>query len=244
VNINIQQIRDVVASNAQRVALLGDWAIDVDLDKSINSRIPEKDKTAAGFDAGIACCYNLIPMPRQRLAATLHANYTPEAIAQVIRESQNHEVDPDSETGWWLSASSVCKEGGQTVDTFIDQILTFKGLVRNSVARTVAAESMLQKMRSTFNMDKGFPFGTVDGCAQGAYLAGHKWATWYDKDDDLYFIGTFHEGMEKALKDFEWSDELAEDGRTKSGKIYDKLFKCANEDEFLRAAEVVKAHFA
>ena len=42
--------------------------------------------TIAGFDAGIACALDLIPRDRQKLAATLHCNYSKSAVMQVRKE--------------------------------------------------------------------------------------------------------------------------------------------------------------
>ncbi len=90
-------------------------------------RIPQDaNEKAPGFDAGIACATDAIPREKQELAAHLHANYTKDAVMQVRKEAAEH--NPDSQTAWWLSACSVCKEGEIDGPAFLKQMEDFKAI--------------------------------------------------------------------------------------------------------------------
>ncbi len=78
----------------------------------------------------------------------------------------------------------------------------------------------------------GIPFGTVDGCMHGAYIAGHPIAGMYAQEYGIYFIGTFDAPLDSALADFPWKDPNAEGHRGNSGMIAPGFFKCADEEEF------------
>jgi len=240
--MSISKIQHIVRKNAGRVASLGNWPPYIPAE-SLLSRIPA-DTKGSGFDAGLACALDLIPRNKQRLSATLHAAYTPEAVAQVLKESET--MDPDSETVWWLAACHVCDEGAVVdEDHFLWQIHDFKNLVSNAEARVEMARDELEVMQSTFETETyGFPHGIVDGCIQGAYLVGHQFGTIYAKEYNLYFIGTYLPTL--GLEEFEWSDEVDEQGRPLSGPVHGsrQFVKCKDLPEFLAAVEVVKRHLA
>ena len=240
--------RQNVLANASRVAELGNWPEWID-PNSLAERIPSESKSGAGgFDAGVACALGLIPEDKQKLAATLHAAYTPEAVAQLRTELED--LNPDSETAWWLAACSVCEEGSVDVEKFIAQIADFKDLCKPENIREFlnAAKKAEREMLDTFYEDErfgeGVPFGTKDGCMQGAYLAGHPFAVMYSEEYEIYFIGTFHPSL--GLENFEWSSEKDEEGRDLSGPVFGskQFVKCKDLDEALRAIEYVKKHSA
>jgi len=110
--LEMAELTQLVGWEATRVADVGDWPewMKSTAKESLLSRVPTVDSKASGFDAGIACTLDLIPRSKQVLSAALHAAYTPDKVAQVIKEMEN--IDADSETVWWLAACSVCDEGG------------------------------------------------------------------------------------------------------------------------------------
>lgn len=238
-----ERLRAHVLLAGPRIAELGAWPAYIDAEASLAGRIPVGgQRDAPGFDAGLAAALDLIPRERQRLAATLHAAYTPEAVAQARQEIE--QADPDSETTWWLAACSVCREGEIDAPAFAEQLVEFERLRHDPSARLTAARSEFQAMRGRYEMRDGVPFATADGGAQGAYLDGHPYAGMYADQADLYFIGTYEESL--GLEDFEWSAEVDEQGRARSGGVHgSKAFvKAANQDEYERAIAVVKARFA
>jgi hypothetical protein len=104
----INQLKQIVIENADRIAKLGGWPGYVSPD-SLGSRVPEEGGRSQGFDAGVACALDLIPREKQKLAATLHASYTPEAVEQVRREvTYGDDRFSRTETYWWLIACSFC----------------------------------------------------------------------------------------------------------------------------------------
>ncbi len=241
-NVEIQKITETVKTEASRVKQLGNWPAWVG-EESLTARIPQNnEKPAPGFDAGVACALNLIPENKQKLASTLHAAYTPEAVTQIRQEIEN--MNADSETAWWLSASSICDEGGVNQEKFIKQINDFTNLTKNPEPRKQAAESMLNNIKHSFafNSELGdnVPFGSKDGCIQAAYVAGHKFGVQYAENYGLYFIGTYEPSL--GLENFAWSNEKDEQGRAKSGPVFGskQFVKCATKEELKNALEAVK----
>lgn len=228
-----------------RVAALGAWPAWIG-PESLTDRIPVADEEASGFDAGIACALDLIPRDKQQLAAKLHAAYTEEAVEQVRAEIV--ELDPDSETCWWLAGCAVCIEGRVDRDTFLDQVKQFVRLAGDRKLRLAEAKRTLDEMLSTFTVSEqgplaGVPYGEVDGCQQGAYLAGYDLAAMkaeFTDEPALYFLGTFRETL--GLDMFLWSGEIDSQGRARSGPVHGsrQFVKCTSFDELARAAAVAR----
>jgi hypothetical protein len=246
IEIQVEALRSRVAANAARVRELGHWPAWVSAD-SLAERVPQiGDTKAAGFDAGVACALDLIPRNKQELSASLHGAYTPEVVTRVLREIEN--LDPESETAWWLAACNICKEGGIDQTAFLQQIEDFKKLAENPEDRAKAARSEYEAMTSRFTVASEFgedvPFGTEDGCMQGAYLKGYPFAVQWAENYGVFFIGTFHESL--GLEDFPWSEEKDEKGRAKSGPVWGskQFIKCATKDELKAALVIVKNKFA
>lgn len=237
--LSLEKIRSMVGQNAERVAELGEWPEYIE-PGSLLERVPQEgEDNAPGFDAGVACALDLIPRDKQKLAATLHANYTKDAVMQVREELK--EMNPDSETIWWLAACSVCKEGGINEERFMQQIKDFKELSADDGERKKSAEGEFEKMTSAYTLKyDGVPYGEQDGCIQGAYIDGYSFGVMYAENYGIYFIGTYEDSL--GLEDFDWSDEKDEEGRAKSGPVFGskQFVKCANEEELKRALGVVK----
>lgn len=245
VEVQVAALLEKIKANAARVKELGKWPSYVE-EESLAERVPKQgNNNAPGFDAGLACALDLIARDKQELAATLHAAYTPTAVEKVRGEMRN--LDPDSETCWWLAACHVCREGEINQEQFLQQIEDFKKLASDTDARAVAAKQEYENMISKFNFDETIgadvPFGTQDGCMQGAYIKGYPFATQYNEAFGLYFIGTYEGSL--GLEDFKWSEEKDDKGRAKSGPVWGskQFVKCANKEELLKALEVVKNKF-
>lgn len=234
----LQTIRDQAALRVNEVAALGGWPSYIP-PLSILERIPKDETTRApGFDAGLACALDLIPRDKQELAAQLHANYSKEAVMRVREEHAAH--DPNSATTWWLAACGVCDEGNVTAASFLQQIELFKQLAQDPQARLDAAEKQFEKMSSTFEIKYEVPYGEIDGCIQGAYVAGYPFGVHFSREYGLYFIGTYEPSL--GLENFEWGTEVDEKGRAKSGPVFNskQFVKCASEEELLRALAAMK----
>ncbi len=238
--MNISKIQDTIRENSGRVAKLGNWPPYISVE-SLVLRVPSSGSEGPGFDAGLACALDLIPRDKQRLSATLHAAYTAEAVEQVLSEFQV--MEPDSETTWWLAACGVCFEGAVNRQQFLAQMDSFRFLASDPEARLRAAQDEHKVMLSTFETETyGFPYGTIDGCIQGSYLAGHQFGTIYAKEYNLYFIGTYLPSL--GLEDFYWSSDVDDQDRALSGPVHGskQFVKCKDLQEFLSAVEVVKRH--
>lgn len=238
------ELRSRIEANAAALAELGEWPQWIP-PQSILERVPTEDDHATGFDAGIACTLGLIPADKQKLAARLHAAYTPEAVAQVRTEIEA--LDADSETCWWLAGCACCTEGRVDVDTFRGQIARFEELVAYPQLRLAAAKECLDEMLTSYEIhpELAVAFGAVDGCMQGSYLGGHDLATMLvpaedEEDDELYFIGTFLPSL--GLEEFEWSSLVDDKGRPRSGPVHGsrQFVKCATYFEFARAVIAAK----
>ena len=242
----VERLLAKINAEALRVKELGGWPGWVEVG-SLAERVPGSgDVNAPGFDAGIACALDLFVREKQKLAAILHGAYTPESVAQVREEIKN--MDSDSETCWWLAACSICVEGGVGQSQFLKQIKSFEKLASDSQKRKEAAQKEFNKMTSTFHFLPEFgsavPYGTEDGCMQGAYIAGYPFAVNYNEKYGLYFIGTYHPSL--GLEKFPWSDEKDEKGRLKSGPVFGskQFVKCASKEELQRVLDIVKPKFA
>lgn len=253
--MRLAEVRNDVARAAARVAELGSWPEHVSA-ASLFERIPtEEGRGAGGFDAGIAVALGMIPENRSRLAAVLHAAYTPQAVEQVRREmllsdeGGHTQVDPDCESVWWLAASSVCQEGLVTAEEFVGQLETFEALAADPQARLRAANRMLGDMLGSFVVKNGVPFALRDGGMQGAYLSGYKIAAQWSDAYEVFFVGTYAtEGL--GLDGFPWrfpadpsSSELTERlGR--SGPVFGskQFVKACDEQELAAVLSVAGKH--
>lgn len=240
----LEPVRARVAAAAPRIAQLGGWPEWIGPD-SLTARVPTSQEPAAGFDAGIACALDLIPRGRQRLAACLHAAYTPQAVAQVRAEARS--MDPGSDTAWWLAACSVCTEGKLAPDEFLSQIRRFSALAGDPAARLAAARAELDGMLGRFAIRDGVAFSVQDGGMQGAYLAGHDVAAMHAPEAGLWFVGTIRPSLQ--LDDFEWQEPADPDAGTldgrlgRSGPVHGsrQFVKCADEDEYARVIAAVRS---
>ncbi|MCC7522410.1 hypothetical protein IT407_01225 [Candidatus Uhrbacteria bacterium] len=237
---DLAAIRDHVRKAVPRIRELGNWPAHIDAERSLVSRVPTMLDQAPGFDAGIACALDLIPRDKQKLAATLHAVYTEAAVEQVRREVV--EMEPDSETCWWLAASSVCLEGAVYADVFERQLKAFDHLIKSPVLRLTTAIKTFAEMGKNFRLVDGIPFVIKDGGLQGAYVSGHDWGVQYVEDYGLFFIGTFRPSL--GLESFPFSDRKDEQSRPMSGPVHGskQFVKVSSFKELEAATRFVRAH--
>jgi len=237
-NAQLSILEKIVEKEADRVAELGEWPKHIK-SGSLIDRVPKGNREQApGFDAGVACALDLIPRDKQELAARLHANYSVESIEQIREELKQD--DPDSPTTWWLAACAICKEGEINAEGFLQQVEDFKELAKDPEKRLAAAKSEFEKMKSSFVIKDGIPFGTKDGCMQAAYIAGWPVAATYAEKYGVFFVGTYLPTL--GLENFVWSKEVDENGNRKSGPVYGskQFVKCANEEEYNKVIAIVK----
>lgn len=261
-----EKMRDVlsrVKANIKRVQDAGKWGEEIDPSAALLERIPTKiGDRKPGFDAGIACALDLIPKQAQELSAMLHANYTPETVQKVQNEVDGHieNLSPDSETCWWLAACSVCEEGGG-VDTksFLGQIEKFKHLAENPEARKKAAmleyRHMIDKTEKVAftNHDTGevfeAPFGTEDGCIQGAYILGSKFGVCEtnrpEAGNKYYELGTYEDSL--GLEGFVCTAKYLRGGVEKdSGPVHGskQFYRFGSLEDLQRALAIVQKKFS
>ena len=237
---DLDALRDHVRQAVPRIRELGNWPAYIDGERALVSRVPSMLDQAPGFDAGIACALDMIPRDQQKLAATLHAAYTVAAVDQVRRESL--EMDPESETCWWLAASSVCIEGHASYDTFLRQLKTFDLLAKSPLQRLTSAIKAFDEMRKNFKLIDGIPFVIKDGGLQGAYVAGYDWGVQYAEVYGLFFLGTFRESL--GLESFPFSDRKNDQGRPMSGPVNGskQYVKVSSFKELEAATRFVHSH--
>ncbi len=250
-SLPIAEIRALCDANGQMVAALGKWPAHIKISESLGSRIPAADNKSSGFDAGLATALGLIPPHAAVLTATLHAAYTPDAIAQVRAEIEKTSdgawrvKDAHSAACWWLAACHVCIEGDDVDEKiFREQLRNFQKYMDDPAARLAAANLTLNDMTQSFDTKRGYAFGMVDGAIQGAYIAGHDVAVLHHPTRDMYFIGTFRPTL--GLENFPFATAMDEKGRPTSGPVHGskQFVKCATEAEMQTVMESVKKHFA
>lgn len=243
-------LQAAIRQRAADIARLGAWPAWIQHEETLIQRIPTAEQTASGFDAGIACALGLLPPHARTLSATLHAAYTPPAVAEVRSAIHNaHGLwrihDADSPACWWLAACSICTEGDDVdLPAFHAQIADFMKLRDDAGLRRAAAEKTLQDMCGSFSGSRGYAFGTRDGCLQGAYIAGHDFAVMHAQKYGVYFIGTFHPSL--GLEDFIWGSGRDGKDRPTSGPVHGsrQFVKCADESELACAIAAVSSHMA
>ena len=238
--INLRCNTQIVRENALRVAQLGDWADCGDPVNAMLSRVPTDNYThAAGFDAGIACCLDIIPRDNQKLSATLHANYTPAAVEQIQREIFARDF-VNTDTCWWLFCCSFCSEE-QTAYEYMETSLKCAEIAKDSDMRLELARNELFKMNNRFVLQKdGIALVTGNGGAQGAYIAGHTIAI--EPMHGIWFVSTYEESL-GLPEDFEWEDPPTEENPlSDSGPVWGSknYVKAANFKELARVLECVK----
>jgi hypothetical protein len=232
-------VRRVVSVEALRVAQLGEWGGDLD-PRALVARVPDEVSDGqGGFDAGIACALDLIPREHQRLAAQLHAAYTPAVVAQVREEMAR--LTADGDVTWWLAACSICSEGPVGAEQFLEQLDCFEVLRVDGEARVAAAVAQRDEMLQSFEVRDGVAWATRDGGMQGAYIAGYEVAVQFAGKYGLYFVGTFHASL--GLDGFQWQDEGVEGvSLGRSGPVFgsSQFVKCADETELRRVLDYVQ----
>lgn len=230
----LERLRLQVARNAPRVAALGAWSDSIP-PMSLMQRVPVSldDHDVSGFDAGIACALDLIPRDRQQLAAKLHAAYTPGAVEQV-RSEMTTDMDPDSETCWWLAGCSVCMEGEVDGRTFLRQVESFVDLAGDPERRLIAAHRTARDMVTSYRIQDGFAHAIRDGGMQGAYLAGHDLAVQFSDAYGIFFVGTFRRTL-SIPADFGW-ESTDRSGPVHGSKQFVKAASAAELQRVLAAA--------
>jgi hypothetical protein len=244
---NIEAVKSQVAINAPRIAQLGNWPSHVS-EMSLVHRIPdtrEGKDTAPGFDAGIACCLDLIPRDQQRLSAILHGAYTPEAVEQIRRESKElSEADgPLNETVWWLAACQFCDEGDCDSNKVLGQIRGFTKLAKNKKAIRIAAYHQFISQQNGYHIVDGVAVALKDGGMQAAYVHGYAlsimpaYGTW--------FVGTFYESL-GIPADFVWGDKKDSKDRPMSGPVFgsQQFVKCADFNELQTVLAIAREHLS
>ncbi len=254
--IQIEAIKSQVAINAPRVKELGNWPAHVD-EMSLVHRIPDEREnriTAPGFDAGIACCLDLIPRNKQKISAVLHGAYTPEAIEQIKKEIviiKAYINDPKeylrivgnntalNETTYWLAACSFCKEGDMYAEDVINQIKSFSILVKSPIDLINEAYREYSIMEKGYHVVDGIAVSLKDGGMQAAYIHGYPLAimpaygTW--------FVGTYHVSL-GIPDDFVWGTKKDDKERPMSGPVFGskQFVKCATIDELNKVLNFAK----
>lgn len=224
-----------VEASFNRMAELGGWPKWISR-ATLTARVPQDDgEPKAGFDAGIACALDLVPRDKQRLAATLHAAYTPEAITQIRSERKDL---AGTETEQWLAACSLCDDQLVDADTFGQQLRDFAELSKDQTAMTAAASAAIDEMTSSYEVRDGVAYGLKDGGVIGAYIDGHEMGVAYSKKHDVWFVSTFHPSL--GLDDFDWDNEPG--SSSASGPVHGsrQYVKASNEDELERVLAAIQ----
>lgn len=257
--MDISDIRNTIVFNAARVKKLGKWPDFIDED-SILQRIPN-GQDAPGFDAGVACALDLIPREKQQLSAALHGAYTTKLMKKIKKEIKKLEkvsewadkrmYDLDgspawdealnSETCWWLAASSVCEENDGDEGRLMCQIEEFKRLIDNDYHRYMAAMRLVKELKTSYHVVDRVAVALKDGGMQAAYIDGYDLSIMAAYN--IWFVGTHRDSL-GIPNTFKWSSKKDDKGRPMSGPAASsqQFVKCADFAELAQVLKIAKAN--
>lgn len=170
----------------------------------------------------------------------MHAAYNEKSVLQIREEADK--MMPDSETCWWLAASSLVVYKKLTVPEFHDQINDFHLLIQDAMLRRDVAIEMFETMINSYQMVNKVPFSVKNRGLQGAYLDGHDFAVQYHEAEAKFFIGTFKESL--GLENFEFSQDKDENGNLISGPVFgSRQYVATNSfSELTQILKIVRKH--
>jgi len=255
----LSDFRAKVEAEMGRVSKLGNWPAWVDVNRSLLGRVPSSlDEKAPGFDAGIACCLDLIPREKQGLSARLHAAWSEADVLQLRKDFENfpgldsaieNGLNPDAESTWWLAGCAICdEEGGVSGAEFVAQVADFRDSTPDVPSRLRLAAGALFDMLEGFDTELHYPeipgvaFANRDGGMQAAYVAGHEIAVHFM--DGIYFVGTFRPSL--GLEGFEWGKGVDAMNRPTSGPVHGskQFVKAADQAEMIRVVKTAQKYLA
>ena len=127
-------------------------------------------------------------------------------------------------------------------DAFEAQVVAALELAKSESLRLSAAMDGLESLRDSYIVMDGVAYGDTDGCIQAAYLDGIDLGVYRHEGYGLWFIGTLHPSL--GLEDFEWSTDVDDQGRAKSGAISSQFVKASSLSELAAAVEIAKRHLS
>jgi len=147
----------------------------------------------------------------------------------------------NSETCWWLAASSVCEENDGDDLRLMIQIEEFKRLVDNDYHRYMASMRLVEELKTSYHMVDGIAVATKDGGMQAAYINGCSIAIMVAYD--IWFVGTHKESL-GIPNTFKWSSKKDDKGRAMSGPAWNskQFVKCADFTELANVLKIARGH--
>lgn len=228
-----------VNEETRRVAALGGWADDADLNESLYEALPpDPSSTRFMLSLAMACCLDLIPHEKQRLAAIMHRGASEEAILQVRKDLRDggRSVDPDSETAWWLAVLGYCDKESN-IYQLLAQINTCKGVSSAAVGRESLAESMLTGMRWSVYVVDGVAFLPGGRSSSTPYFFGHEFIVGFDREENVFTLSTFRPSL--GLEDFPFSERCDKGGTRLSRLLGSQYAHISSFEELGEAVKVV-----
>jgi hypothetical protein len=209
-----------VNEETRRVAALGGWADDAEHLEALYEALPtDPSGTRFMLSLAMACCLDLIPREKQRLAAIMHRGASEEAILQIRKDlrDEGRSVDPDSETAWWLAVLGYCNRESN-IYQLLAQIETCKGVSSAAAGRESLAESMLTGMRWSFYVVDGVAFLPGSHSSSTPYFFGHDFVVGFDREEHAFTLSTFRASL--GLESFPFS-ERCDKGGTRLSRSFD-----------------------
>lgn len=202
----------VVNEEARRVATLGGWADDAEHLEALYEALPtDPSGTRFMLSLAMACCLDLVPREKQRLAAIMHRGTSEEAILQIRKDlrDEGRSVDPDSETAWWLAVLGYCNKESN-LHQLLSQIDTCKKVSSAAAGRESLAGSMLTGMRWSFYVVDGVAFLPGSHSSSTPYFFGYDFVVGFDREERAFTLSTFRVSL--GLETFPFSERCDKGG--------------------------------
>lgn len=189
-----------------------------------------------GITPVLAGILGLLPDNAQRLVAKLHRNWTPELVQQMRHEAV--EMSPHSATTWWLALKSQeTRTPGPVSSQYLEREITQITLLVGRDRRVRQARVMWEELTRIFDTSMGFPLGASIESIHGAYLAGHRLATYQEYANSYNIQQTFH--LQTYLPSLNlWNLKLEHGALSQDGRS----FTTVNYQELRQAVEISREY--
>lgn len=231
----------LAATRMRNVATLGGWTEDdVATTRDQLKAVINETYIEPRMFLLFACCLDLIPPERQKVAATMWTGRCPpEVLAQIQHEltsGPNGGLDPSSDTCWWLAARRYSSGIRRHVVTFREHLESFGGWMENKGERLFSAVQALGDLH-TFTVIDGVAFVDDAPRCRHPYYFGHTFMVGFDRDLNVFTLATYRDSL--GLEAFSFSEECADDGERLSGLV-DGSPQYARLHSFEELADAIK----
>lgn len=232
----------LAATKLRRLTELGGWTKkDVErTQRLLKGMMQDEQYVDARMFLLFACCLDLIPSDRQKVAATLWTDRCPRAVLEQIQHEMTSGpdggLDPSSDTCWWLAARRFSNGLPRHIVLFHQHLESFPGWMADEGERLISARQALGELR-TFRVVNGVAFVDDAPQCENPYFFGHRFMVGFEPDLNVFTLATYHDSL--GLEAFSFSEECADDGERLSGLV-DGSPQYARLHSFEELADAIK----